>query len=188
MDKMDIFIAFSDEMEAIPVLGTAKKWDNLHGFARPSVIQVPPEGFQIKRRVIADNLAQSDYYLLVDQLCVPGELILPSASIIDYLKGAISERPNINIFGFDDSALSFLPCKIAGGVIGCQKGCEYCDYRRKYGVVDGIPTGVRLIRKGCVDKWPPQRTDNYDVEHYEAAGGDNKCIIASITFSRLSDS
>lgn len=49
-----------------------------------------------------------------------------------------------------------------------------------------IPTGIRIVRKGIVAKWPPQVTENYDVEHMQAiqqAG--YKVTICPTTYRRI---
>jgi hypothetical protein len=60
-----------------------------------------------------------------------------------------------------------------GGASGvCREGkCSHCDWLRE---VATLPTGVRICRKGAVEKWLPNQSGTYDKEHVESvklAGG-----------------
>lgn len=68
----EVFITFYDEMQAQVVLDTANRWLKCKD-AYPTVVQVPEDGYELKRRVLADKLAKTDPYLLVDASCVPAQ-------------------------------------------------------------------------------------------------------------------
>lgn len=146
---MEVFITFKDEDEAIPLHDSVKRWAKCTG-ASPAIIQVPKEMYEIRRRVLADNLAREDYYILADLLCVPGE-----KSLIKQIKIKIKENPDINMFGLTPK----------NGMVSIN------DY--------AFPCGVRVCKKGVVEKWPQQVTDNYNKEHAHAA---KKVMVLSDVF------
>ena len=151
---MEVFIAFYSEDQAVPMLDSAQRWAKCKG-ASPNVIQVPEKGFEIKRRVLADNLAQEEYYILADMLCVPGEKYL-----IKQIRRAIKENPDINLFGLTEKSAT-------GEEFYLTKG-----------------SGVRVCRKGAVEKWPQQITAEYDTEHAQAAR--KVKVLSDVFYARLS--
>jgi len=152
---LEVFIAFYSEDQAIPMLDSAQRWAKCKG-ASPNIIQVPEKGFEIKRRVLADNLAQDTYYILADMLCVPGEKFL-----IKQIKKAIKENPDINLFGLTEKSAT-------GETFFLTK-----------------TSGVRVCKKGAVEKWPQQITPDYDAEHAQAAG--KAKVLSDVYFARLSE-
>lgn len=71
---MEVFIPFDGKDEAIPFLEKALNgWAGVR-FAVPSVIQEKPgEMFDLRSRVIADNLAKDQFYILADIDAAPEE-------------------------------------------------------------------------------------------------------------------
>lgn len=130
---VEIFLAFHDEGQAQLLLDTANRWLKCKN-AYPSIIEVQKQDFEIKRRILADNLAKHDVYILADILCVPAQPAFMSA---------ITERL------YDDIGMVGL------GLVGVKSKITY-------------PSGVRVCRKGVIDKWPKQLTDDYNKEHAEA--------------------
>lgn len=152
---MEVFIAFHSEDQAIPMLDSAKRWAKCKG-ALPNIIQVPEHGFEIKRRVLADNLAKEDYYILADMLCVPGDKYL-----IKHIKKAVKENPDVNLFGLTE-----------------KDGNGNTYFLTK-------SSGVRVCKKGVVEKWPQQVTNDYDSEHAHAAGSVK--VLSNVFYARLSE-
>lgn len=129
---IEVFLSFFDEDQAQILLDTAERWRRTKD-AYPTIIQVPENNFEIKRRVLADKLAKTDPYIIADILCVPAQ---------PYFISNISER-------FKKEGMVGL--KLLG-----------CDDDPKY------PTGIRVCKKGVIEKWPTQVTEKYDQEHAEA--------------------
>lgn len=52
---------------------------------------------------------------------------------------------------------------------------------------DGTPDGIRVCRKGIVDKWPKQVTNNYNKEHMQAVSkqGKNVATWPGVLYLRL---
>lgn len=130
---IECFITFFDDMQAQLVLDTANRWLKCKD-AHPTIIQVPEDGYEVKRRAWADNLAKTDIYLLIDLCCVPA---------MPQLIQTIESR--------------FKKLGMAGLTLrdGNPDNNSY-------------PSGVRVCRKGVIEKWPAQVTENYDQEHAEA--------------------
>lgn len=130
---LEVFICFHSEDQAVNVLDTAERWRKTKG-AYPTVIQVPKDGFELKRRVLADKLSKSDVYIVCDILCVPA---MPK--FIETIEKRLDET--IGMVGvLDRDATEFEP----------------------------YPSGIRICRKGVVEKWPTQTTDKYNQEHSAA--------------------
>ena len=129
---IEVFLCFHSEDKAIQLLDTAERWRKTKG-AYPTIIQVPEEGFEIKRRMLADKLSKDDIYIIADILCVPA---MPK--FIQTVKQRFINlgMAGINYRGFNE------PLK--------------------------YPTGIRVCKKGLVEKWPQQITKTYDKEHAEA--------------------
>ena len=52
--------------------------------------------------------------------------------------------------------------------------------------VNGIPAGIRVCRKGVVQKWPSQISDDYNLEHMHAVkSAGYEVTICPTTFRRL---
>src|SRR5260370_24355860 len=129
---IEVFLSFLDECQAQLLVDTAERWRKCLD-AYPTIIQIPEQGFEIKRRVLADKLAKTDPYIIADILCVPAQ-----PKFIQ----SISER-------FKKEGMVGL------GMVGDTDKPKY-------------PTGVRVCRKGIIEKWPTQITEEYDQEHAEA--------------------
>lgn len=129
---IEVFICFHSEDQARMVLDTAERWRKTKG-AYPTVIQVPKDGFEIKRRVLADKLAKTDIYIIADILCVPA---MPK--FIETIEKSFGDKV---------------------GMVGLA---------HKDGMTYAYPSGIRVCRKGVVDKWPVKNTETYDREHAEA--------------------
>jgi len=108
---IEVFLAFYDEGQAQLLLDTANRWIKCKD-AYPSIIEVPEQDFEIKRRVLADKLAKNNVYILADILCVPAQPAFISA---------IKERfkPDIGMvgLGFVDRISEY-----PSGVRVCRKG------------------------------------------------------------------
>jgi len=129
---IEVMLAFHSEHQATMLLDTAERWRKTKN-AYPTIIQVPEEGFELKRRVLAENLAKTDTYILCDILCVPA-------------------MPNF----IETIEKRFLAEGMAGlTLVGETEKPLY-------------PTGIRVCRKGVVEKWPQMVTETYDKEHAEA--------------------
>lgn len=111
---MEIFVTFSSDDEALPLDNTVRCWAKCYK-ASPCIVKVPKELYQIRRRVLADNLSREDYYIIADIGCIPHNKFL-----VRDIKEAIKEHPNLNMFGLckNGNIVSDYP----SGVIVCKKG------------------------------------------------------------------
>lgn len=71
---MEVFIGFDGNIDAVPFLEAALLgWEKVR-FASPQVLELKPgEKFEIQRRVLADNLAKGEFYILADIDAKPEE-------------------------------------------------------------------------------------------------------------------
>lgn len=122
-----------------------------------SAIQCDRNKFEIARRVAADGMAKGKYYILADLGCV-----LEDWKALD----EIEDRLN--------------------GSEECLIGLEYSG---KTCLPDNLqyPKGVRICRKGAVEKWLPKVTESYNEEHAESVklSGGTVALCPDIFYKRL---
>lgn len=153
---MEVIIGFTKDDDFTLLRETLESWD---ACADVIAIECNPKKYEIARRVAADKMAKGKFYFLADIGCTPFDQ--------DSLRRLRDLPPDVAIMGLTPFDAGYRPCKIVGTVIGtCPSGCDYCDYIRE---LSNAPTGVRLIRKGAIEKWPLKTTITYDKEHADAA-------------------
>ncbi len=154
---MEVFIGFTKDDDFTLLQATLERWDACAN-VEVAAIQCDPKKFEIARRVAADNMAKAEFYILADLGCVLEDW--------EALEGIEERLAGMNeaLIGIENSrGKTYLPDK-----------CHY-------------PTGVRICRKGAVEKWLPKATDTYDKEHVESAGlaGGSVGLCPDILYKRL---
>ncbi len=163
---MEVFIGFTKDDDFTLLQATLERWDACAN-VEVAAIQCDPKKFEIARRVAADNMAKAEFYILADLGCV---LDSPEA-----LEGIEERAAGMN------EALIGLAIK------------QPVTYTPKNGPVfharfpDEYPTGVRICRKGAVEKWLPNQSGKYDQEHVESVklAGGSVGLCPDILYNRL---
>lgn len=120
---------------------TATAWAECVGDDNVRIIQVDDRlhKSEIMRRIAADNLAESEFYILADLGCIPDTRDMVRSIVRKLAKNIKTPSDLIGLWPAD------MPTGVA----------EY-------------PEGVRICRKGAVKHWAPKRTVTYDEEHAES--------------------
>jgi hypothetical protein len=162
---MEVFVGYTADAEFQRLSLTLDCWDAC-GF-EVAAIECKADKYEIARRVAADNLATEPHYILADLGCVLQER-KSGAVIRERLTGVgdpckIHASENTRMVGLMPDYGMELACDIVGGCCG-----EYCPFCSQLKQLRAAPIGVRIIRKGSVQKWLPKTTESYDQEHAES--------------------
>lgn len=113
---MEVFLFFSQTDELALVEATMQAWEPIQWADPFNVVQCKQHQFEIQRRVIADNMATGDHYILTDLGCVPDhERAIPE--IMKLLSA------NDGLMGLEPNHGSILLLSgVPHGVRICQKG------------------------------------------------------------------
>lgn len=130
-----LFVSSEDEMKLLEM--TMLAWEQIDYAFPVNVVQLPAYRFELKRRVLADEMAKDSHYVLADLGCVPEE-----------------SRALLGIVG---------KMKSSDGLIGFWRSGTDFDSDKAV-----APAGIRVCRKGIVQKWPAQNSPRYDEEHAAA--------------------
>lgn len=142
---MEVFLFVSSEEEMSLLEHTMLAWETIDYAFPVNVVQLPEHRFEVKRRVLADQMAQDSHYVLADLGCVPDEGRA--------LLGAVGKmKPEDGMIGFSDGVEYGCICD------GILPRADCAQHGRK-------PSGIRILRKGIVKKWPAQNSTHYDQEH-----------------------
>jgi hypothetical protein len=133
---MEVFIAFTTDDDFSVLESTLESWAKLVGEDNVIATQCDRRGkFQIDRRIVAEEKSTGPYYILADLGCVMDQENMACAS----------RRMKF----VDDSV----------GMIGLRP-----DPMDAMAEINN-PEGVRICKKGAVQKWLAQSTDDYNAEH-----------------------
>lgn len=141
---MEVFIGFTKDDDFTLLQATLERWDACVN-VKLAAIQCDPKKFEIARRVAADNMAKGDYYILADL-----GYVLEDWKVLEGIEERLGDREE-GLIGLENSR---------------GKTCLPEEFQ--------YPTGVRICRKGAVEKWVPNVSGTYDREHVESvrlAGG-----------------
>ena len=127
---MEVFLFVSSEDEMQLLEHSMLAWERIEYAFPVNVVQLPQYQFEIKRRVLADQMAENSYYVLADIGAIPED-----------------GRSLLGVVG---------KIKASDGLIGFTCGESM------------IPSGVRVCRKGVIQKWPAQQSADYNREHADA--------------------
>lgn len=136
---MEVFIAFTTDDDFSVLESTLESWAQLVGEENVMPIQCDRRGkFQIDRRVVAEEKSTGPFYILADLGCVMNQ------ENLDCLTRRMKLVPD------------------AVGMIGL-----YPEPMDATAQIEN-PEGVRICRKGAVQKWLTQTSDDYNAEHVAA--------------------
>jgi len=150
---MEVFIGFTKDDDFTLLQQTLERWDACAN-VNLAAIQCDVKKFEIARRVAADNMAKCNHYILADLGCV-----LDSWNALE----GIEER----LAGMGETLIGLAE-------VFSAKDAKDAEKSQKPKAKSDWPTGVRICRKGAVEKWLPKQTATYDQEHVQSvklAGG-----------------
>lgn len=149
---MEAFIAYWDDEQMQVLAETMNQWSSVDGI-EPVAVKCPEAKYELFRRITADNLAEEQFYLLIDLGTAPCE-------------------------NFD---LAEIKTRLADEV-GMVAFRDPDDPDDEDPYQDDLPTGVRVCQKGVIEKWPNKVTSSYDQEHYTAVLKTGKSILRLCDF------
>lgn len=170
---MEVFIGFTKDDDFTLLQATLERWDACAN-VQLAAIECDPKKFEIARRVAADNMAKMQYYILADLGCV-----LEDWKALEGIEERLGEM---------DEGLIGLATKEPF----TTEDAEDAEKAIKNGasVIQSIkfPTGVRICRKGAVEKWVPNVSGSYDQEHVESVKltGGSVWLCPDIFYTRIS--
>ena len=156
---VDLFfcIASQDSERAEMGVKCMERWSNepgvRHIVLRPEDCQVSPEEFQSVRRVVADMMGQSEFYILADDDCLPQDE--------PFIEQALQIMRDNSDFGI----LSLFPanCAIQAWTPEDYEPRNTDDILEHHSV-----GGIRICRRGVITEWPEQTGRGYDAEQCAA--------------------
>lgn len=108
---MEVFLFVAAEEELSLLEHTMNAWESIDYAFPVNVVQLPLHHFEVKRRVLADQMAENSHYVLADLGCIPedGRSLLGIMAKIQASDGLI---------GFSGDTAD----KIPSGIRVCRKG------------------------------------------------------------------